>query len=80
MFSLTVATMGAVFFFAARSLVAPKFRPALKVSDLVVAIACYHHFYFINRLSWQSAYTNADETYTPPSRGSMTSTDMQTGS
>jgi bacteriorhodopsin len=57
MFSMTVATMGAaaLFFFAARSSVAPKFRPALLVSGIVVAIACYH--YFMIRLSWQGAYT-----------------------
>lgn len=57
MFSMTVATMGAaaLFFFAARSQVAPKFRPALLVSGIVVAIACYH--YFMIRQSWQGAYT-----------------------
>ncbi len=56
-FSMTVATMGAaaLFFFAARSSVAPKFRPALLVSGIVVAIACYH--YFMIRTSWQGAYT-----------------------
>jgi bacteriorhodopsin len=56
-FSMTVATMGAaaLFFFAARSSVAPKFRPALLVSGIVVAIACYH--YFMIRQSWQGAYT-----------------------
>jgi bacteriorhodopsin len=56
-FSMTVATMGAaaLFFFGARSSVAPKYRPALLVSGLVVAIACYH--YFMIRLSWQAAYT-----------------------
>lgn len=56
-FSMTVATMGAaaLFFFAARSSVAPKYRPALLVSGIVVAIACYH--YFMIRQSWQGAYT-----------------------
>lgn len=56
-FSLTVAAMGAaaLFFFAARSSVAPKYRPALLVSGIVVAIACYH--YFMIRQSWQGAYT-----------------------
>jgi len=55
-FSMTVATMGAaaLFFFAARSSVAPKYRPALLVSGIVVAIACYH--YFMIRQSWQGAY------------------------
>jgi bacteriorhodopsin len=55
-FSMTVATMGAaaLFFFVARSQVAPKYRPALMVSGMVVAIACYH--YFMIRMSWQGAY------------------------
>jgi bacteriorhodopsin len=68
-FSLTVATMGAaaIFFFAARSLVAPKFRPALMVSGLVVAIACYH--YFMIRLSWQSAFAYSDGSYSPTGKG-----------
>jgi len=56
MFSMTVATMGAaaLFFFVARSQVALKYRPALMVSGMVVAIACYH--YFMIRLSWQGAF------------------------
>lgn len=68
-FSLTVATMGAaaIFFFSARSLVAPKFRPALMVSGLVVAIACYH--YFMIRLSWQSAYAYGDGAFTATGKG-----------
>jgi bacteriorhodopsin len=55
-FSMTVATMGAaaLFFFSARSSIAPKYRPALLVSGIVVAIACYH--YFMIRQSWQGAY------------------------
>jgi bacteriorhodopsin len=69
MFSLTVATMGAaaIFFFSARSLVAPKFRPALMVSGLVVAIACYH--YFMIRLSWQSAYAYGEGAFTATGKG-----------
>jgi bacteriorhodopsin len=56
MFSMTVATMGAsaLFFFVARSQVALKYRPALMVSGMVVAIACYH--YFMIRMSWQGAF------------------------
>ena len=44
--SLTVAGMGAatLFFFLSRSQVAPAYRPALLISGLVVAIACYHYF------------------------------------
>lgn len=65
MFSLTVAAMGAaaLFFFSARSLVAPKFRPALMVSGLVVAIACYH--YFMIRHSWEGAYAYAEGKFVP---------------
>lgn len=55
-FSMTVATMGAaaLFFFAARSTVGFAYRPALMVSGVVVAIACYH--YFMIRHSWHNAY------------------------
>jgi bacteriorhodopsin len=55
-FSMTVATMGAaaLFFFMARSTVGFPYRPALMVSGIVVAIACYH--YFMIRHSWQDAY------------------------
>jgi len=43
--SFTVASMGAaaLFFFLSRSEVAQRYRPALLVSGLVVAIACYHY-------------------------------------
>lgn len=43
--SFTVAAMGAsaLFFFLSRSEVAPRYRPALLISGLVVAIACYHY-------------------------------------
>jgi len=56
-FSMTVATMAAsgLFFFMSRSQVAPKFRPALLVSGIVVFIAAYH--YFMIRQSWQGAYS-----------------------
>lgn len=65
MFSLTVAAMGAaaLFLFNSRSQVDPKLRPALLVSGLVVAIACYH--YFMIRQSWQAAYSFADGNYVP---------------
>ena len=44
--SLTVAGMGAaaLFFFLSRPQVAPAYRPALLLSGIVVAIACYHYF------------------------------------
>lgn len=44
--SFTIAAMGAaaIFFFLSRSQVAPAYRPALLISGIVVAIACYHYF------------------------------------
>jgi bacteriorhodopsin len=63
-FSMTVATMGAaaLFFFMSRSTVKEAYRPALMVSGLVVAIACYH--YFMIRHSWQDAYALVEGGYT----------------
>ncbi len=63
-FSMTVATMGAaaLFFFMARSTVGLAYRPALMVSGIVVAIACYH--YFMIRHSWQDAFTLGANGYT----------------
>jgi bacteriorhodopsin len=65
MFSLTIASMGAafIFFLASRSQVAPKYRGALTVSSLVVAIACYHYFRIFN--SWNEAFTLSGAVYTP---------------
>jgi len=62
-FSMTVATMGAaaIFLFLSRSSVDEAYRPALMVSGLVVAIACYH--YFMIRQSWSSAYTLGEGGY-----------------
>jgi bacteriorhodopsin len=59
-FSMTVATMGAaaLFLFLSRANVDPEYRPALTVSGLVVAIACYH--YFMIRHSWHDAYKLAE--------------------
>jgi bacteriorhodopsin len=56
MFSLTIAAMGAsaLFFFLSRPSVAPKYRPALMISGVVVSIACYHYFRIYD--SWHSAY------------------------
>ena len=56
MFSFTVATMFAsfVFFILARQQVAPKYRPALVVSALVVGIAGYHYWRILG--SWTAAY------------------------
>lgn len=63
-FSMTVATMGAaaLFFFMGRSTVKEAYRPALMVSGIVVAIACYH--YFMIRHSWQDAYILGENGYT----------------
>jgi bacteriorhodopsin len=63
-FSMTVATMGAaaIFFFMGRSTVGAAYRPALMVSGIVVAIACYH--YFMIRHSWQDAFTLTENGYT----------------
>jgi len=59
-FSMTVATMGAaaLFLFLSRANVDAEYRPALTVSGLVVAIACYH--YFMIRHSWHDAYRLAE--------------------
>ena len=63
--SLTIAAMGAaaLFFFLSRNQVAPKLRPALTISGLVVAIACYHYFRIYE--SFAAAYTFVDGLYQP---------------
>jgi bacteriorhodopsin len=68
-FSLTVATMGAaaLFFFISRNQLAYRYRPALMVSGLVVAIACYH--YFMIRMSWQGAYKIDGGMFVPTGKG-----------
>jgi bacteriorhodopsin len=55
-FSFTIAAMGAafIFFTVGRTQVGAKYRPALLVSSLVVAIACYHYFRIF--ASWEGAY------------------------
>ncbi len=64
-FSLTLATMfgAGIFFFAARSQVAPKYRPALIISGVVVFIAGYHYFRIFE--SWAAAFTLEGGTYVP---------------
>ena len=54
--SFTIAAMGAsaIFSFLSRSSIAPKYRPAMMVSGLVVSIACYHYFRIYD--SWHRAY------------------------
>jgi len=64
-FSFTIASMGAafIFFLAIRSQVAPKYRGALVISSIVVAIACYHYLRIFN--SWNDAFTMTGGMYTP---------------
>lgn len=61
--SLTIAAMFAagLFFFGARTQVAPKYRPALLVSSVVVGIAGYHYYRMFE--SWKEAFTFADGAY-----------------
>ena len=63
MFSITIATMGAgfLFFVLAQGNLAPKYRPAMVVSALVVAVACYHYFRIFN--SWNESYALSGEVY-----------------
>jgi bacteriorhodopsin len=62
-FSFTIAAMGAafIFFTVGRSQVGPRYRPALLISSLVVAIACYHYFRIFN--SWEQAYHLSGSVY-----------------
>jgi bacteriorhodopsin len=64
-FSLTLATMfgAGIFFFAARTQVAPAYRPALIISGVVVFIAGYHYFRIFE--SWASAYILQGTSYVP---------------
>ena len=59
--SLAVAAMlaGTLFFFFSRSQVGFKYRPALLVSALVTAIACYHYFRIFN--SWVDSHALNDD-------------------
>lgn len=63
--SFTIAAMGAsfIFFTLSRSQVAEKYRPALLISALVVAIAGYHYFRISG--SWSGAYAVSGGTYSP---------------
>lgn len=66
LFSITIATMGAafIFFVIGRNHLAEKYRPAMLVTALVVAIACYHYFRIFE--SWNAAYVlNATGGYDP---------------
>lgn len=63
LFSFTFAAMLAsfIFFVLARQQIAPKYRGALVMSALVVAVAGYHYFRIFE--SWQQAYTLTDGMY-----------------
>ena len=58
--SLAIAAMfgSFLFFFMARQQLTAKYRPAMIMSSLVVAIAGYHYFRIFN--SWHEAYTLTD--------------------
>lgn len=62
-FSLCIACMGAcaLFLVAARQQVRSEYRPALLVSAVVVAVACYHYIRIMG--SWGSAYALTDGMY-----------------
>jgi bacteriorhodopsin len=63
LFSITIATMGAafIFFVLGRQNLGVKYQPAMLVSALVVAVACYHYFRIFN--SWNEAYALTDGIY-----------------
>jgi len=60
LFSFTFATMFAafIFFVLARQDIAPKYRGALVMSALVVAVAGYHYFRIFE--SWEAAFSIAE--------------------
>ncbi len=63
LFSITIATMGAafIFFVLGRQNLGVKYQPAMLVSALVVAVACYHYFRIFN--SWNEAYALTNGVY-----------------
>ena len=63
LFSIAIASMGASFAFLvlARPFVGEKYRPALLVSAIVVAVACYHYFRILG--SWSEAFALKDGVY-----------------
>jgi bacteriorhodopsin len=65
LFSITIATMGAsfIFFVIGRQSLAEKYRPAMLVTALVVAVACYHYVRIFN--SWNEAYALTNGAYNP---------------
>ena len=63
LFSIAIACMGAsfAFFVLARPNVGEKYRPALLVSAIVVAVACYHYFRILE--SWDKAFNLENGVY-----------------
>lgn len=63
--SFGVAAMGAafIFFLSARGQVGAKYRPALLISAVVVAIAAYHYLRMFG--SWSGAFVLGDAGYAP---------------
>lgn len=69
MFSFTFATMFAAFLFFVlqRGQVAPKYRGALTMSAIIVAVAGYHYFRIFE--SWDAAYVLQDGMYVAAGEG-----------
>ncbi len=61
--SIAIASMGAafIFFVLGRQNLSTKYQPAMLVSALVVAVACYHYVRIFN--SWNEAYAFMDGVY-----------------
>ncbi len=61
--SIAIASMGAafIFFVLGRQNLSLKYQPAMLVSALVVAVACYHYVRIFN--SWNEAYAFMDGVY-----------------
>ncbi|MDJ0835909.1 MAG: bacteriorhodopsin-like [Acidobacteriota bacterium] len=69
LFSLTIASMFAtgIYLYGARLNVAPKYRPAILVSAVVVFIAGYHYWRIFG--SWEAAFVLTDGVYTESGEG-----------
>lgn len=65
LFSMVIAVMGAAFIYTlgSRSAVASRYRPALLVSAVVVAVAAYHYVRILG--NFEAAYELSGATYVP---------------
>ncbi len=63
MLSIAIASMGAafIFFVLGKQNLSAKYQPAMLVSALVVAVACYHYFRIFE--SWGASYAFIDGIY-----------------